>query len=119
MTRGNVYHTGLHCDAVWECSPCQSATSAHRIFPDLARSQFSSNVLSGFIDNVGGTWFNLNELHDEYQDSPGSVIAADFYHANVLLPMSDEEIVGKIMESLVACEPGFKGAKVEDYAVLR
>jgi len=37
--------------------------------------------------------FDLQALHDEYRNEPGTVIEADFYHANQFLPLSDEEIV--------------------------
>jgi len=37
--------------------------------------------------------FDLQALHDEYRNQPGTVIEADFYHANQFLPLSDEEIV--------------------------
>lgn len=82
-------------------------------------TRFSSNVLSGFQQDCGGTWFNLNDLHDEYRDAPGSVIAADFYHSNALMSMTDEDVVAEVVDSLVSCEPSFAGAKVEDFAVLR
>jgi hypothetical protein len=49
---------------------------------------------------------------DEYRSEPGSVIAADFYHASTLLPLSDEEIVRKVHANIAKCEPGFKDAKV-------
>lgn len=49
---------------------------------------------------------------DEYRDAPGSVISADFYHANALLPLSDEAIVQRVVEHVAKCEPGFKGAWV-------
>lgn len=56
---------------------------------------------------------------DEYKDAPGSVITSDFYHANELLPLSDAEIVERVHSHISACEPGFKGARVVDSAVLR
>ncbi|CAN0481890.1 unnamed protein product, partial [Ectocarpus sp. 12 AP-2014] len=47
-----------------------------------------SNVIAGFEDSVGGTFFHLNDMQDEYRDSKGSVVASDFYHASELLPLS-------------------------------
>lgn len=49
---------------------------------------------------------------DEYRDAPGSVVASDFYHANDLMPLSDEEIVRRVHSNVAACEPGFADAKV-------
>lgn len=51
-------------------------------------------------------------VQDEYKDEAGTVIAADFYHANQLLPLSDEEIIAKVHNNLVLCEPAFAAAKV-------
>lgn len=88
-------------------------------FDKLVPTKFPSNVLSGFEDDVGGTFFNLNVLQDEYKGSEGSVIAADFYHSNPLMPRSDEDIVEFTRQCLVTCEPGFEDAKVIDSAVLK
>ena len=51
-------------------------------------------------------------LQDDYRDETRSVIAADFYHANELLPLSDEEIVQRVHRNLSICEPAFAAAKV-------
>lgn len=40
------------------------------------------------------------------------MIAADFYHAPTLLPLSDEEIVKLVHTNIATCEPGFQDAKV-------
>lgn len=58
-------------------------------------------------------------MQHEYRDAPGSVITADVYHANLLMPLSDEAIVERMASHIAACEPGFKAAKVVDSAVLR
>lgn len=50
---------------------------------------------------------------DEYKSEVGTVIAADFYHSNTLMPLSDEEIVGKVKANLDQCEPSFRKAKVD------
>ena len=49
---------------------------------------------------------------DEYKSASGAVIAADFYHSNALMPLSDEAVVARVRRSLEACEPGFIGAQV-------
>ncbi|HBK63299.1 MAG TPA: amine oxidase, partial [Cyanobacteria bacterium UBA11166] len=64
-------------------------------------------------------FFDLNALHDEYAEEAGSVIEADFYHANQLLAMSDDGIVAKVHRDLSTCVPEFKEAKVIDSAVIR
>ncbi len=78
-----------------------------------------SNACFGFDATTGWTFFDLNTLHDEYRDEPGSVIEADFYHANQLLPLSDEQIVEKVHRDLATCVPAFREAKVIDSSVVR
>jgi uncharacterized protein with NAD-binding domain and iron-sulfur cluster len=78
-----------------------------------------SNACFGFDPTTGWTFFDLNVLHDEYKDEPGSVIEADFYHANQLLPQSDEQIIAKVYGDLATCVPEFKQAKVIDSSVIR
>ncbi|MGK7923796.1 MAG: FAD-dependent oxidoreductase [Spirulina sp.] len=78
-----------------------------------------SNACFGFDRGVGWTFFDLNTLHDEYQNEPGSVIAADFYHANSLLALSDREIAAKIQQDLSTCIPTFKEAKVLHNTTIR
>jgi uncharacterized protein with NAD-binding domain and iron-sulfur cluster len=78
-----------------------------------------SNACFGFDATTGWTFFDLNTLQDEYQQETGSVIEADFYHANQLLPMSDQEIVKKVHHDLSVCVPDFKQATVTDHSVIR
>ncbi len=78
-----------------------------------------SNACFGFDPTTGWTFFDLNALHDEYAYEPGSVIEADFYHGNQLLPMSDEQIVEKVKQDLGTCIPEFREAKVIDSSVIR
>lgn len=78
-----------------------------------------SNACFGFDPTTGWTFFDLNILHDEFRDEPGSVIEADFYHANQLLPLSDEQIVEKVQRDLATCIPAFGEAKVIDSGVIR
>lgn len=78
-----------------------------------------SNACFGFEPTTGWTFFNLNELHDEYRHEPGSVIEADFYHANQLLTMSDQQIVAQVQRDLATCVPAFREAKVIDFNVIR
>lgn len=78
-----------------------------------------SNACFGFDPTTGWTFFDLNALQDEYRDEPGSVIEADFYHANQLLPLSDEQIVAKVHNDLAVCVPEFREAKVIDRSIIR
>ncbi|MBM0745003.1 FAD-dependent oxidoreductase (plasmid) [Phormidium sp. CLA17] len=78
-----------------------------------------SNACFGFDATTGWTFFDLNALHDEWKDAPGSVIEADFYHANQLLPMDDEDIIAKVHHDLATCVPQFHDARVIDSSVIR
>ncbi len=77
-----------------------------------------SNACFGFDPTTGWTFFDLNNLQDEYRDEPGSVIEADFYHANQLLSQSDEHIINKVHRDLATCVPEFRNAKVIDRSVI-
>ena len=79
----------------------------------------ASNACFGFDPTTGWTFFDLNALQDEYQTEPGTVIEADFYHANQLLPMSDNRIIAKVQRDLTNCIPSFANAKVIDSSVIR
>ena len=88
-------------------------------FDRLIDIPLPSNACFGFDSTTGWTFFDLNTLHDEYKNEPGSVIEADFYHANQLLPQSDEQIINKVHRDLGVCVPGFRNAKVIDSSVIR
>ena len=78
-----------------------------------------SNACFGFDATTGWTFFDLNDLHDEYHDELNTVIEADFYHANQLLPMSDEQIIEKVHRDVTTCIPEFGETKVVDSSVIR
>jgi len=78
-----------------------------------------SNACFGFDDTTGWTFFDLNDLHDEYKNEQNTVIEADFYHANQLLPMTNEQIIDKVQRDLSTCIPGFGAAKIIDSSVIR
>ncbi|MDB9314038.1 FAD-dependent oxidoreductase [Spirulina sp. CS-785/01] len=78
-----------------------------------------SNACFGFDATTGWTFFDLNALHDEFKDAPGTVIEADFYHANQLLPMSNAQIWEKVHQDLATCVPKFKQAKIVYSTVIR
>ncbi|HLO84299.1 MAG TPA: FAD-dependent oxidoreductase, partial [Nostocaceae cyanobacterium] len=78
-----------------------------------------SNACFGFDETTGWTFFDLNALHDEYKHEPGTVIEADFYHANQFLNLSDAEIIKIVQSYLTTCVPDFQKAKVIDSNVIR
>lgn len=78
-----------------------------------------SNACFGFDTTTGWTFFDLNALHDEFRNEPGTVIEADFYHANQFLCLSDEEIVSRVQRYLTTCIPAFGEAKVIDSSAIR
>uniref|UniRef100_A0A7S1YJU9 Amine oxidase domain-containing protein n=1 Tax=Grammatophora oceanica TaxID=210454 RepID=A0A7S1YJU9_9STRA len=106
---------------------------ATRIFLDKKiKVPYSANACWGFDDGVGMTVFDIQELHgkkndnddklsDDASDEEGSVLEVDYYHANKLLVMSDEEIVKKVKRDLDLMFPDYdsKMAKVVDAAVVR
>ena len=51
---------------------------------------------------------------DEYRDEPGSVFAADVYHSNTLMPLTDAEVIARLQAHIELCEPGLVGAQVVD-----
>jgi uncharacterized protein with NAD-binding domain and iron-sulfur cluster len=88
-------------------------------FDQKVNVPFPSNACFGFDRTTGWTFFDLNRLQDEYQQESGSVIEADFYHGNQLLPMSDQQIVEKVHHDLSLCLPDFKRAQVIAHSVVR
>ncbi|MEA5508728.1 FAD-dependent oxidoreductase [Crocosphaera sp. UHCC 0190] len=78
-----------------------------------------SNACFGFDKTTGWTFFDLNTLHDEYKELSGTVIEADFYHANQLLSMTDEQIITKVHQDLTTCIASFADAKIIDYRVIK
>lgn len=79
----------------------------------------ASNACFGFDTTTGWTFFDLNALHDEHRNEPGTVVEADFYHANQFLPLSDEEVVPLVQRYLTTCIPAFGEANVIDSSVIR
>jgi hypothetical protein len=61
-------------------------------------------------------------VQDQYRDAGGAVLEFDLYHANSLLPCSDEALVDKLLRQYlpVACpEAGVLPPSVQDASVLR
>ncbi len=81
--------------------------------------EFASNACFGFHETTGWTYFDLNSLHDEYRDAPKTVIEADFYHSNQMMPMHDRDVVDAVLKMLKVAEKAFAAAEVDDYVVVR
>lgn len=82
--------------------------------------EFASNACFGFQETTGWTYFNLNAIHDEFRDSNTTVIEANFYHSNQMMPMADEDVLEDVMKMLRVAEPSaFKRVVVEDFVVVR
>lgn len=79
----------------------------------------ASNACFGFDATTGWTFFDLNALHDEFRDEPGTVVEVDFYHANQFLPLSDGEIIKIVQGYLTTCIPEFRAAEIIDQSVVR
>ena len=79
----------------------------------------ASNACFGFDTTTGWTFFDLNALHDEFCDEPGTVVEVDFYHANQFLPLSDGEIIKMVQTYLATCIPEFIEAEIIDQSVVR
>lgn len=62
----------------------------------LSPSSAISNACFGFDKTTGWTFFDLTAMHDSLNTSIGTVLEADFYHADQLLPQSDEALVAKV-----------------------
>lgn len=78
-----------------------------------------SNACFGFDATTGWTFFDLNALHDEFRNEPGSVVEVDFYHANQFLDLDDEAIERIVCDYLATCLPEFRHAKVCDRGIVR
>ena len=78
-----------------------------------------SNACFGFHPTTGWTFFDLNALHDEYCDEPGTVVESDYYHANQLLALDDDQVLRQVQQDLAGCIPAFGEAKIVDHAVVR
>jgi hypothetical protein len=66
------------------------------------------------------------QLQDEYSSDPGSVLEFDIYHADTLLPMTDDDVIQRLLTSYLpaALQPphgvaGVAPAGVVDASVLR
>jgi len=98
---------------------------ATRLFLDRnVTIPYSANACWGFDEGVGMTVFDIRALHRDdastVNGAPGSIIEVDYYHANQVLLMSDDDIVAKVKGDLdtilgTQCER----AQVVDAAVVR
>jgi len=80
-----------------------------------------SNAFFGFDPDIGGTFFDLNALHDEsFGDAPGQVIEMDLYGASSLLVWDNDSIVEHCDRILRKCiASAMNEARVIDSTVVR
>ncbi|KAL7541867.1 hypothetical protein ACHAXR_011310 [Thalassiosira sp. AJA248-18] len=101
---------------------------ATRLYLDrVLDTPYSANACWGFDEGVGMTYFDITKLHgldvNTQSDSDGvsgSIIELDYYHAQSLLVMSDEDIVEKVkgdLDTILGTQS--TNAKVLDAAVVR
>jgi uncharacterized protein with NAD-binding domain and iron-sulfur cluster len=99
---------------------------ATRLYLDrIVDTPYSANACWGFDRGVGMTFFDITKLHGDQDENiadhaPGSVIEVDYYHADSLLVMNDDNIVAKAKKDLdTMLGSTCSSAKVEDAAVVR
>ncbi|KAL0422929.1 UNVERIFIED_CONTAM: hypothetical protein Slati_3315800 [Sesamum latifolium] len=80
---------------------------------------YASNVSSGFDGACAWTFFDLSTIYDEHKDGASTIVQADLYHANDLLPLKDEKIVKKVTSWLSRCIKDFENAIVVDKEIGR
>ncbi|KAE8659446.1 vacuolar ATP synthase subunit B family protein [Hibiscus syriacus] len=78
-----------------------------------------SNACAGFDDLFGCTFFDLTAIHDEHKGDTETILQADFYHANELLPLKDDLVIEKVMPYLSKCINGLERANVVDKEIRR
>ncbi|PSS21765.1 Lysine-specific histone demethylase [Actinidia chinensis var. chinensis] len=77
------------------------------------------NACSGFYDSNGWTFFDLSSIHDEHKDDSVTFVQADFFYANELLPLKDDNVAAKAMSYLSKCVKNFDRATVIDKEIGR
>jgi len=82
---------------------------------------YSANACWGFDNGVGMTCFDIRALHaPALEHEPGGVVEVDYYHADPLLAMDDDQIVAKARADLGRMYGAQMGAaSVVDAAVVR
>jgi uncharacterized protein with NAD-binding domain and iron-sulfur cluster len=84
---------------------------------------YTANACWGFDRGVGMTFFDIGALHgeqDTHNANGGSVVEVDYYHADTLLVMSDEQIRDKAKDDLnTMLGAQCAVAKVTDAAIVR
>ncbi|XP_021753026.1 uncharacterized protein LOC110718499 [Chenopodium quinoa] len=77
------------------------------------------NACSGFDALSGWTFFDLNAIYEEHENYETTILQADFYHANALLPLTDEQISAKVMSYLSKCIKELADARIIDKEIKR
>ncbi|GFP89067.1 v-type proton ATPase subunit b2 [Phtheirospermum japonicum] len=80
---------------------------------------YASNVSCGFDNACAWTFFDLTKIYDEHKESSSTIIQADLYRADDLLPLKDEKVVEKVMSWLSRCIKDFESVTVVDKEIGR
>ncbi|XP_057769215.1 uncharacterized protein LOC130989276 [Salvia miltiorrhiza] len=80
---------------------------------------YAGNVASAPDNACAWTFFDLNAIYDEYDETASTVVQADLYYADDLLPLKDEKIVEKVKTWLSNCIKDFGNASVVDQEIGR
>lgn len=110
---------GIVCIRPGSCHACRMPlTALTAIALLLPHRRMSQDVHCPVSTHVCG----VLTVQDQYRDAGGAVLEFDLYHANSLLPCSDEALVDKLLRQYlpVACpEAGVLPPAVQDASVLR
>jgi len=101
-----------------------SVLATRLYFDKVIPTTYSANACWGFDDGVGMTFFDIKKIHGD--DAPavkgtqGSVIEVDFYHADPLIVLNDDEIISRVKSYLDKMLGNrSKDANVLDAAIVR
>ncbi|GKY93314.1 hypothetical protein MPSEU_000299000 [Mayamaea pseudoterrestris] len=117
LARYNVFSKAASCKGI-------DVISVRLWLDKVIPTRTPANVFARFeeLRGAGGTFFMLDQLQSEHLtelwggDTPqGSVVACDFYNAEALLSVPEEDIIKTLMQDLLpSAVPEFANARVVD-----
>ncbi|GAX27086.1 hypothetical protein FisN_13Lh371 [Fistulifera solaris] len=118
LAKHNMFSQAASCPGI-------DVISVRLWFDRIVHTRTPANVFSRFegLRGAGGTFFMLDQFQCEHQrelwgpdtTSQGSVVACDFYNANGLMHLSQEELVRLLTQDLLpAAVPAFAQAQLVD-----